>query len=558
MEDINNPVVKEEINNEALGENINPEVIIDEKKLRRKKIKGWILLLILLVGLGVGGYWWCANKRQELHFNNLQSKKNLVVGIKSGIFGFNPDIENYETSTMSVNFNIFNSLVEFDESYRIVPALAETWENPDELTWRFKLRRGVLFHNGDEFNASDVEYTLNQTMTDKENVFNDLLAGVDKVEVIDDYTIDVVTKEATPVMLNKLVDVLILSKEYQESGLDNGPIGTGAYKLAEHKGGEYIRLIVNENYWKNKPAMETVEFRVIDNDEERIAELLAGNIDIAESLPLNQKSNLEEASGIKVVLKPSTRVIYLSFDFRSQNSYGYLDGKNPISNLLVRKAMYKAIDEQKIIDEIMEGMAVSASQFISADIFGYNPSIKRMEYDQEEARALLSEAGYEDGFQIELDCPNDRYVNDEEICKEVSRQLREIGIEVELNIQPKADFFPKVLGRNTSFYLLGWATDTADGGEIFDYLLRTVDEDRGFGTYNNGYYSNPLVDVLAEKTAQSIDNGDRLRKMQEGFAIAAEDVAWIPLHLEELLYGVVDGVDWKPRADVKIKVEDVR
>jgi peptide/nickel transport system substrate-binding protein len=218
--------------------------------------------------------------------------------------------------------------------------------------------------------------------------------------------------------------------------------------------------------------------------------------------------------------------------------------------------MYYAIDEGKIINDVMNNMAVPASQFISANIFGYNPKITRLPYNLEEAKKLMKEAGYENGFSIQMDCPNNRYVNDEAICNEVARQLQSINIAVKVNAIDKAAFFPLVLNRTTAFYLLGWTTDTADGGEIFDYLLHTINKD-GAGSYNAGCYSNQEVDKLGEVSQQTIDPLERLKILQQGFKMAMDDVVWIPLHAQKLLDGMAANVKWEPRSDEKIKIEDI-
>ena len=482
----------------------------------------------------------------------------VIIGTKAGIFGFHPWMETYESTTMSVNFNVFNSLVEFDDNYRIIPALAYSWGNPDELTWRFNLRNGVKFHNGYDFTAEDVKYTIDSIRADKGSVLKDLLTPVDEVKVVDDHTVDIKTKEPFPALLNKLVDVFIVSKKYQQETEEKWPVGTGCYKLAEYVPGDHITLERFDDYWKGKCKIKTVIFKVIEDDEERVNALLTGKIDIAEFVPAERIEELEGNEGIKLSIAPSTRVMFLSFDFRETGCHGFWEGKNPTSDVRVRKAIYYAINESKIVHEIMKGVAEPASQFLSPNVFGYNPEIRRLSYDPEKAKQLLKEAGYEEGFQIEMDCSTDRYVNDEEICREIKRQLADVNIKVNLNAQPKADFFPKVLSRKTSFYMLGWATDTGDGGAIFDYLLRTVDEEGGEGIYNLGYYSNPEVDRLGIESSRIINQEERLKVMQEGFKIAMEDVAWIPLHIESLIYGVSADLDWEPRGDVKIKVEDIR
>ncbi|MFH1237314.1 MAG: ABC transporter substrate-binding protein [Candidatus Aenigmatarchaeota archaeon] len=507
-----------------------------------------ILAIIALSG--------CVSNTNE----NAQSKVErdiVIIGTKAGIFGFQPWMTNYETSTMSVNFNIFDGLVEFDKNYKITPALATNWENPNDLTWRFHMRKGVKFHNGYDFRAEDVKYTLELLKNDPGSVLKDLLTGIDRIEVVDEYTVDVITKEPYPILLNKLADCYIVSKKYQEEATDHTPVGTGCYKLAEYVEGDHITLEAFDGCWRTTPKINKAIFKVIENDDDRVNSLISGQIDIAESVPVGRTDELKYNQATRVIYAPSTRIIYLSFDFRKENSYGYGTGKNPTSDVRVRKAMYYAIDEDMILSEIMKGLGQPASQFVPPSIFGYDPAIKRLSYDLDEAKRLIAEAGYENGFNITLECPNNRYVNDEAVCNEIGRQLAQININVNVNARPKAEYFPKVLSRNTSFYMLGWATDTADGGEIFDFLIRTVDDKNGVGGYNNGYYSNPDVDRLGVESSRTINPEARLSIMHEGFEIAMEDVAWIPLHTENLIYGTKSDLTWEPRSDVKIKLESI-
>jgi len=484
----------------------------------------------------------------------------VIMGLKSGIFGFHPWMGNYETSTMGVNFNIFNSLVEFDPNYKVLPALAESWENPDSLTWRFHLRHGVKFHNGDIFNAEDVKYTLDRIKNDENSVLRDLLASVTSVNVIDEYTVDIKTDQPFPIMLNKLVDIFIASKEYQTSpGVEEKqwPIGTGAYRLFEYLPGDQIVLERFDDYWGGAPQIKKAVFKVITNDNERVNALLAKQIDFAEFVPAERVQEISENEDFHVVTFPTTRVIFMSFDFRDKGSYGFPDGKNPFTDVRVRKAIYYAIDEEKIIKDIMKGVAEPASQFVVPSVFGHDPSIMRPSYDLEAAKALMKEAGYEEGFSVTFDCSNDRYVNDEAICREIARQLKDININVIVNAQPKAIFFPQLDVHNTSMYMMGWATDTGDGGEIFDYMLNTYTPG-GKGSYNHGFYSNPKVDELGEKSSRVIDPAERLRIMQEGFRIAMDDAVWVPLHIQDSIYGFAADIEWTPRMDSEIKLEYVK
>jgi len=519
-----------------------------------KALKTAVILALILAVAG------CADNTTDKDNNTREQPDDITIGLKGGVFGYYPNITNYETTTMSMNSNIYEGLVSFDGEYSITPNLAEGWENPDDHTWRFHLRHGVTFHSGDAFDAHDVKFSIDHLLEDPDNVLYESVNNIERVEVVDNDTVDIITEEPTPILLNKLVDTYIISKETHTVKKGGQPChcGTGPYILDENETKEdAIVLKRYDDYWQGTPPLKEVTFKVISDDDERAEALKRGDIDLAEHLPVDKREELERTEGIEVLAAPSTRVIFLGFDFREEDSYAYPDGDNPTADVKVRKAIYHAIDEKAIIEEVMGGAAEPASQFLPPHIFGYNPDIERLPYNQSKARELLNEAGYPEGFDIEFDCPTDRYVNDKEICEAIAEDLSEVGVNATLNAQPKKEFFPKVLARNTSFHLLGWAADTADGAEIFDYMLTTAGTQPGKGSVNLGYYSNPLVDEMGRRSSTTLDPEKRLTIMQEGFAIAMEDVAWVPLHLQSLLYGKASDVEWEPRADVKIVLDDI-
>ncbi|MEE8565759.1 MAG: ABC transporter substrate-binding protein [Candidatus Thermoplasmatota archaeon] len=516
------------------------------------RTKVYIIIVFLLISsINITG---CLNQINDKNENN--NIKTINVGLTDKIFGFYPYINNYDISTMEINFNIYDGLVDFDENFRIIPRLAKSWNNPDQNTWRFYLREEVKFHNNDILTAEDVKYSIEFIKKNSSNVLKDLISSVADVIVIDNNTIDIKTDGPNPILLNKLVDIPIISKQYLES-LDNlWPIGTSAYKLVKYSEDKTIILEKFENYWGDKVEIEKALFYIIENDEVRKNKLISGEINIAENiLPIyldeiinNKKTSVKTIS--------STTVVYLSFDFRETNSTDFKEGINPISDIRVRKAIYHAIDTKSIIKNVKKGFAEPASQFLSPLIFGYNPNIEILEYNQNESIRLLKEAGYEKGFNLTLDCAIDWY-DDLIICEEITRQLAPL-INVTLNPLSVEQYYDKILNRKSAFYIIGWIPATGDGGEIFDYILRSVDEQKGFGTYNLGYYSNQSIDNISDKIMISMDPEIRLDYMQRGFKIAMDDIACIPLFINVLNYGLTDDIEWTPRSDMDIRLENIK
>ncbi len=505
----------------------------------------FVLFIVILYSAG------CINQ------DNLENNKinTIKIGLTDKISGFYPFINNYDISTMEINFNIYDGLVDFDENYRIKPRLATSWNNPGPNIWRFNLRKNVTFHNNYNFSAEDVKFSIDLIKTNNSNVLKDLISSINHVIVIDNYTVDIVTEGPNPILLNKLVDIPIISKKYYESSTENWPIGTSAYKLLSYDE-DIISLGKFENFWGDKLEIEKAIFYVIEDDEERKNKLLSQDIDISENIPPIYIDEITKNDQTSIKTISSTTVVFLGFDFRENNSNGFKDIKNPISDIRVRKALYHAVDTNSIIRDIKGGYAEPASQFLSPLIFGYNPDIKILEYDLNESKRLMEEAGYEKGFNITLDCPYDWY-DDMLICEEIKKQLSPI-INVTLNPLSVEDYFNKILDRKSSFFIIGWIPATGDGGEIFDYILRSIDENKGFGTYNLGYYSNSSIDNISEKIMTTMDPEMRLSYMQQGFQIAMDDIACIPLFINVLNYGVTKNIEWTPRSDMDIRVENIK
>lgn len=481
-------------------------------------------------------------------------QKEYVIGYSSDTLGFYPWIEAYDVDTMSINSNMFNSLVELDDSMRLTPGLARTWSNPDDFTWRFTLRDGVTFHNGYPLTAEDVKYTIDSIIEDEDNDLRGLLTAVSEVNIVDNLTVDIVTKEQYPILLNNLLDVFIVSKKYQEETDTHWPIGTGAYKLVDYVEGTSISFELNDLYWKGPPDIRRFMFKIIEDSEEKKNALLDGTIDLS-SFKSDYYEEVKNSNGLVIKTITSPTIFYICYDFREYGSVGYGDQKNPFSDVLVRKAVYHAIDIESIIEDELNGFGTAATQFVSPMIYGYNPDIERLDYDANLSQQLLTDAGYEEGFSVIFDCTDDN--GSMEICTILADQLSAVGINATLNPLGPDEFYDKILTRNSQFYILGWLAATADGGEIFDYLLRSVDDENGIGTYNLGYYSNALVDEIGENVSKLMDLEERLELMQEGFSIAMDEVAWVPLYSLDGNYAYIEELDWTPRADLNIKVEEI-
>lgn len=490
-----------------------------------------------------------------------ESNKNidditLTIGLGPDNYDIQyPYIGYYNTQMESININIYNSLIEFNEKFEIMPSLAENWYNPNNLTWRFTLRNNVKFHNGYSFSGEDVKYTIEKIKEDNKNSVYRHFSGVKKINIINNFTVDIITEKPDPLLLNYLTYVFIISKQYYEESSNIPPIGTGPYKYSKYIANQSLELERFNGYWSEKPKYKNVTFNFYYNYYDKLDALCSETVDMIDYVDFDDAEGLGKRYGIKSVSQLSPIVYYLGFDFRKNNSCCF-EEDNPVSDVSVRKAMYHAINISGIIDNIIFGYAEPLSQFVNSHIIGFNPDIDRLPYDLNVARQYMKDAGYENGFEIELDCFDIGFRKNVSLM--ISNQLSEINITVTVNVLSQNEFIQKVyINRNSAFYFFGWHFDTGDAGEIFNSILRSVDEKKGFGVSNFGYYSNPEIDNITQLINFEMNSNKRLDFMHEGFEIAMNDVVCIPLFEVKYIFLVQDKVSWKPRADMILRIEDI-
>lgn len=429
----------------------------------------------------------------------------------------------------------------------LAPALALRWEHPDLMTWKFYLRQGVKFHNGNPFTAADVKFSFERLSNPEVSQFVNTGKSIESIETPDDYTVIIKTKQPIPWFANNMHQVFIMDKESTEAR-DPGdvmvkPIGTGAYKLEEWVKGSYVRLTANEDYWEGAPPIKSVDIRPISESSTRFAALASGQVDMVTGVPVELYEQVRKNPKLEIVSRPARRSIFLAL----ANKPG-----TPMADIRVRKAIYMAINEDEIIEKVMRGHAAPAAQIPDPPTIGYNRELKRLPYDLETAKKLLQEAGYGDGFNIKLTGPNDRYIQDAKIAEAVAKYLAKVGIKAELDVKPKSIFFPEVGSGTLEFYLIGWFDGTFDMGRTYFKLAHTRNEEKGFGELNGASYSDPEIDQLLESTVDIIDIQEREQVLQKLNKMAMVDkIVWIPLHYQVDLYAVqkAKGIDFQPRPD---------
>lgn len=490
---------------------------------------------------------------------NSANKDGKVVIAQSSDPLFLDPHGNDEGPTNSVNSNIYDALIFRKGDLSLEPALAESWEQKDPVTWVFHLRKNVKFHNGDPFTADDVIFSFQHVAENK--VVANWVAFIENTSKIDDYTVEVKTKAPYAAILNDLARVMIIDKKYVEKvgnqEFNLKPIGTGPYKVEEWVKEDHITMKANEDYWKGKPEIKTVVFRPISNEATRTAALLSGDVQLITDVPVRDTDQIKKNSKLQYAGQSGLRLIYLTVDVTRDTSPA-VEGPNPFKNPKVKEAVQMAIDKDSIVKNIMNGHAFVTAQGNPKEVAGYVEGIQSPAFNPEKAKQLLAEAGYPNGFTVTLDAPNNRYHNDFKVAEALASQLAKVGIDVKLNLMPKSLFFDYIRkGDKTTLCLTGWASPEGDSGSWYTSMFYTKDQKTGHGGSNRGHYNNPEFDKFMDLADSTADMKERTKYLQECTRIAEKDMPFIPLYFQEDAYGFSKELDFTPRLDENIYVYDI-
>ncbi len=470
-----------------------------------------------------------------------------------------------ESLQLTVTGNVYEPLVGRNKDLSLAPALATSWKQTSPTVWRFELRKGVLFHDGTPFNADDVLFSFARTQvegSDMKSYTNDFK----EVRKINDYTVEIETKAPFPILPDVISLVYIMSKKWCETNQATRPVdrrkgvenaasfranGTGPYRLRERQPNVRTTFVRNGNYWgKIDGNVSEVIFTPIGNDATRVAALLSGEVDVMEPVPVQDIDRINGSANARVLAGPELRTIFLGMDQkRDELLYSNVKGKNPFKDKRVRQAFYQAIDIDGIQKTVMRNASKPTALMVGPGINGFTAEQnKRLAYDPDGAKKLLADAGYPNGFEVTMNCPNDRYVNDARICQTVAANLSRIGVKINLAAETKGTYFPKILRRDTSFYMLGWTPGTYDAHNALNALMACVD-DKGAGQFNLGSYCNPKVDQLTKAIQSETDKAKRAAMIKEAFDIHSADIGHLPLHQQALAWGLSKKVELVQLAD---------
>ncbi len=470
-----------------------------------------------------------------------------------------------ETVQLSFLSNIYEPLVRRNRDLGLEPGLATSWEQTSPTVWRFHLRPGVKWQDGSPFTADDVVFTLKRIQSPNSSL-RAPMSPVKEARKIDDLTVEFETFTPDPIFLQEQTNLMIMSKAWCEAHNAAEPVTIGKednYALHYAMGtGPFMQVsrepdrktVVEKNpLWWDKPEhnLDRVEFNVISSAPTRMAALLSGEVDMIYTVPPQDIARIKQTEGLKLLQTPELRTIFLGFnESRDELPSSDVKGKNPFRDARVRQAVALAIDEPAIASRVMLGLGHPTWEMWGPGVNGYDTALDaRPKTDPARAKQLLAEAGYPNGFRVGLDCPNDRYVMDEQICTALVPMLARIGIRIDLNAQTKSKFFSKILapGYDTDFYMLGWTPATYDAHNVLYTLLGTRNGKRG--EVNVGGYSNAALDELTEKIGVETDPAKRASMIHQSIEILEKDLPTIPLHQQVIVWATKSNIELAQAAD---------
>ncbi|MEL6217137.1 MAG: ABC transporter substrate-binding protein [Pseudomonadota bacterium] len=450
--------------------------------------------------------------------------------------------EQLSGGTLQLSHMVFDPLVRWTQDLGFEPRLATSWERVDAETMRFSLRQGVKFHSGREMTARDVVWTFDRLKTSAD--FKGIFSQWASMAAVDDYTVELKTEGASPLVLHTATYVFPMDSEFYrgkaeiikhgDSFASTNLSGTGPFTVESREQGVKVVFKRNPTYWdsESKGNVTEIVMTPIKEAPTRVAALLAGDVDFIAPVPPTDLERIDADPDTNLVTMTGTRIITLQLNQERVAAF---------KDVRVRQAIVHAINNDGIVKKIMKGFGTVAAQKSPAGYLGYNEALTPR-YDLAKAKALMDEAGLSEGLSVSMMCPNNRYVNDFKICEASAAMLARIGINVDLTTMPKAQYWPKFDERAADIMMIGWHSDTEDSANFYEFLTMTPNTDTGRGQYNSGNYSNAKVDELTEASLTETDDTVRADMLQEIEKILYDDAAFVPFHWQDLAWASRKGV----------------
>ncbi len=478
----------------------------------------------------------------------------------------------------TILWHVFERLTARDRNLNLVPALATSWEQLNANTWRFHLRRGVKFHDGTPFTADDVVFSIERAQLPTSN-FKTFATAIGKPRRIDDHTLEIATPGPAPILLEYVNTIMIMSRAWamkhgaakpqdyrnaEDTYASRNANGTGPFRFVSWEPEAKTTLRKNPDWWgiaagRFEGNVDEIVYRPIKSDATRMAALVTGEIDFVLDPPLQDVARLKSNPQVKILEGPENRIIFLVMEqMRDELRYSSVKGKNPLKDLRVRQALYAAIDVEAIRAQVMRGHSAPTGSMVPARISSPAAHEPRpFPHDPARAKKLLAEAGYPQGFEVQLLCPNNRYVNDERICTALAAMFAKVGVKTSLALLPRAPFFQKVDQTDFAIHLYGWGGAPTDPGLVLGPILHSYDG-KGKGDFNSGKFRDAELDRLIDASEVEMDVAKRAKLMEEALAHARANVYTIPLHRQVIPWAVRKGVTVFHRPDNYIEMTWVK
>jgi peptide/nickel transport system substrate-binding protein len=491
--------------------------------------------------------------------------QTLTIGVRGGPDSIDPHFTATGTHAEALK-HVFDTLVWSGDDLELMPRLAESWKVINDNTWEFKLRRGVKFHDGSEFTAQDVKFSIERVpVVSGPNPTTIYVRRVNDVKIIDPYTVLVITDGAAPTLPNDFIRLFIVSakaaagltKETSNEAFNSGKaaIGTGPYKYVSWQPKGDLVLARNDAYWGPKEPWARHVRKEIPNDAARVAQLKAGQLDLITRVPASDVATLQRDPKITVQTVDTVYVFNIEMDLREKAlnvtaKDGSALSKNPFLDLRVRQAVDLAIDRKALAEVAMEGLGKPANQMVTPSIFGFNKTLGERKYDPAGARKLLADAGYPNGFKVQFSFTQDRLPGDRQVGTSIAQMLAAVGIDAQANAQPAAVFFPARTRGDYSMSMSGWGTLTGEAHYTLSSLAHSNDKERKMGAFNVLNYKNPVMDKLLQDAAIEMDVGKRRKFLEDANALLEKDQQRLPIVAVGSAWAMQKGkVTIKPRVD---------
>jgi peptide/nickel transport system substrate-binding protein len=495
--------------------------------------------------------------------------QTLRWAAQNDILTMDPHSQNHAT-TNAILQHAYEGLVRYNAKYEVEPALATKWTFVSPTVVRFELRRNVKFHDGSPLTADDVVFSYGR-IKQPQGTMGIYVTGITDVKKIDNNTVEMTLSGPNPILLRNLVNFFIMSKAWaeknkttntqdyknkEENFASRNVMGTGPYKITAWAPEQRVTMTRNDDWWdKHTSNVKDVVYTPIKSDQTRVAALLSGEVDLLTDLPTQDVARLRADSKLKVLDGPEVRTIYLAPDVGSPElKYSNVKGKNPFADKRVRQALSLAIDRAAIQRSTMRGLSIPAALMVAPGVNGYDEALdKPAPANTDAAKKLLADAGYPDGFEVRLNCPNNRYVNDEEICQNIVAMWARIGVKTQLAAENMATFIQKVQNFDSSIYLLGWGVATYDAQYSLQSLIRTRATGAD-GNFNFSKISDPTVDRLTDAMKTETDTAKRNAMIREALIRTRDEYLTIPLHHQMRPWAMKAGVTTVHRSDDRPEV----